>query len=312
LVGSLPQMGVNQKRKCVIVLATRYAPDYSTYSQEPAKQMSFPTTNIGGIEISRLMIGSNTFHGFSHFSSARDNWLRQHFTSERIYEVMRYCAEQGLNATIAIQRKDYKEIMERVEKDTGVHINYIATPAGATLDDLKRGVDEAADLGCEFCWPHTSWTDVRVLASENRIHEGPEALEYIRKKGMIPGWSTHRPETVVVSDRAGYDCAGYVQIFNSIGFLCAIETDWERNIIQGTPKPVVSIKPLGAGRIMPPTGLGFVYSNIKPIDTVVIGMMSVQEAEEDIRIARQCIEQSCRGPEVELQYTRSKAALKKD
>jgi hypothetical protein len=74
----------------------------------------------------------------------------------------------------------------------------------------------------------------------------------------------------------------------------------------------VSIKPLGAGRIMPPTGLGFVYSNIKPIDTVVIGMMSVQEAEEDIRIARQCIEQSCRGPEVELQYTRSKAALKKD
>lgn len=274
--------------------------------------MSFPTTSIGGIEISRLIIGSNTFHGFSHFSSARDRWLRQHFTPERIYEVMHYCVGQGLNATIAMQRRDYMDIIEQIEKDTGVRVRYIATPAGANLEELKRGIDEAADMGCEFCWPHTSWTDIRVLPSESRIVDGPEALDYIRKRGMIPGWSTHRPETVVVSDKEGYDCAGYVQIFNSIGFLCAIETDWERNIIRGTDKPIVSIKPLGSGRIMPPTGFGFVYSNIKPIDTVAIGMMSLQEAEEDISIARQCIAETCAGPEVELQYTRSKAALKKD
>jgi len=274
--------------------------------------MPFPTTNIGGIEISRLIIGSNTFHGFSHFSKARDQWLKKHFTPERIYEVMRYCAEQGLNATIALQRQDYMDVMRRVEKDTGHHINYISTPAGATLEDLKRGIDESADIGCEFCWPHTSWTDARVIPSENRIEQGPEALDYIRKKGMIPGWSTHRPEVVIVSDKAGYDCAGYVQIFNAIGFLCALETDWTRNIIRGTDKPVVSIKPLGAGRIMPPTGLGYVYSNIKPIDTVAIGMLSVDEATEDINIARQCIAETASGPEVELQYTRSKATVTSD
>jgi len=274
--------------------------------------MSFPTTTIGGVEISRLLIGSNTFHGFSHFSKARDNWLREHFTPERIYEVAKYCAEQGVNGTIAMQRRDYAEILRQVEKDTGVHINYIATPAGQTLADLKRGVDEAADLGCDFCWPHMSWTDVRVLPAENRINEAPEALDYIRKRGMIPGWSTHRPETVAVSDRAGYDCEGYVQMFNAIGFLCQIETDWARNVIREAKKPVVSIKPLGAGRIMPPTGLGFVYSNVRPIDTVAIGMMSVQEAAEDIEIARQCIASAGGSPEVELQHTRSKNTLKSD
>ena len=183
-----------------------------------------------------------------------------------------------------------------MEKDTGVHIYYIATPGGETLADLKRGVDECADIGAEFCWPHTSWTDARVLSAENRIHEGPEALDYIRKRGMIPGWSTHRPETVVITDRNDYDAAGYVQIFNSIGFLCAVETDWERNIIRNAKHPVVSIKPLGSGRIMPPTGFGFAYSNIKPEDTVAIGMMSLQEAKEDIAIARQCIADSCGGP----------------
>ena len=269
--------------------------------------MPFPMTEIGGIPISRLIIGSNTFHGFSHFSSARSAWLRRHFTPERIYEVIAACAEEGLNATIALQRKDYMDIMDEVERNTGHHINYIATPGGATLEELKRGIDEAADLGCEFCWPHTGWTDVRLLPSENRIVEGPEAIDYIRRRGMIPGWSTHRPETVVTSDRAGYDVAGYVQILNPIGFLCAVETDWERNIIRNAEHPVVSIKPLGAGRVMPPTGLGFVYSNIKPVDTVAIGMMSVEEATEDIAIARQCL--AATSPETELQYTRSKAPL---
>ena len=61
--------------------------------------MPFPMTNIGGKEVSRLTIGSNTFHGFSHFSSARDQWLKEHFTPERIYEVLVYCASEGLNLT---------------------------------------------------------------------------------------------------------------------------------------------------------------------------------------------------------------------
>ncbi len=269
--------------------------------------MPFPMTQIGGVEISRLIIGSNTFHGFSHFSAARDQWLREYFTPDRVTEVLSVCAEEGLNCTVALQRKDYVSQLEEIERTTGHKIHYIATPAGATLEDLKKGIREAADLGCEFCFPHTSWTDSRVLPSENRIVEAPEALACIRECGMIPGWSTHRPETVRVSDSNGYDVESYIQIYNSIGFLCAVETDWTGKVIQNTPKPVVCIKPLGSGRVLPPTGLSFVYNSIKPIDTVAIGMMSVQEAKEDITIARQCIERQ--SVDVELQYTRSKATV---
>jgi len=272
---------------------------------------TFPMTEIGGIAVSRLMIGTNTFHGFSHFSKARSEWLKRHFTPERIYEVVKYCVEQGLNVTVAGKRADYAEILQEVERDTGRHVYYIATPAAPDLEEMKRQIDECADMGAEFCWPHTSWTDSRLVPSEDRIVDGPEVIEHIRKRGMSPGWSTHRPETVVISDRAGYDVDGYIQIFNSIGFLCAVETDWERRIIRNTPKPVVAIKPLGSGRIMPPTGLAFCYGNIKPIDTVAIGMLSVEEAEEDIAIARQCLSETA-SPEVELQYTRSKAPLAGD
>lgn len=273
--------------------------------------MPFPMTELGGIAVSRLTIGTNTFHGFSHFSHARSEWLKRHFTYERIYEVVEYCAKEGLNLTVASPRADYKELLDEIERNTGQHIYYIATPGGGSLDELKANIDACADMGAEFCWPHTSWTDSHLVPAENKVVDGPEVLEYIRKRGMIPGWSTHRPETVTVSDRVGYDVAGYIQIFNPIGFLCQVETDWTRNIIRGTQKPVVNIKPLASGRVMPPTGLQYCYSNIKPIDTVAIGMMSVEEAQEDIAIARQCLEQVGGGPEVQLQYTRSKADLVK-
>ncbi|MBI2298041.1 MAG: hypothetical protein HYU66_03660 [Armatimonadetes bacterium] len=269
--------------------------------------MSFPTSTVGGIEISRLIIGSNTFHGFSHFSKARSDWLRRYFTPERIIEVMSYCARQGLNATVAGVRADYAEVLKAVEAETGVHINYFGTPGGRDLEELKDGICQAAEIGCEFCMPHTCWTDARVLPSRGIIEDAEEALGFIREKGMRPGWSTHRPEVISITDQRGYDAEVYISIFNSDGFLCAVETDWTASIIRNAKKPVLCIKPLGSGRVMPPTGLNFVYSNINPKDIVAIGMMSVEEAEEDIAVARQVL--AGQAAQVELQRTRSKAVL---
>ncbi len=58
---------------------------------------------------------------------------------------------------------------------------------------------------------------------------------------------------------------------------------------------------------MPPTGLGFVYEHLKPIDTVCIGILSPQEAEEDVKLAVSIMEKQ--QAELELQYTRSKKVL---
>ena len=269
--------------------------------------MDFPTTNIGGIEISRMICGSNTFYGFSHFSAAKDQWLRQYFTPERIYEVLEVCANEGINATVSMQRDDYRKILEEIERNTGRHIVWIGTPAGPTKEELMDGIRQCADMGVEICMPHTSYTDSHLVIAENRIDTADEILPLIRKCGMVPGWSTHRPEVITVSDRAGYDVETYIQPYNSIGFLCSVETDWVGRVIKDTPKPVIGIKPLGAGRILPPTGLNFVYHSIKPIDTVCIGMLSPEEAREDIGLARSILEGL--GAQHELQYTRSKQTL---
>jgi len=264
--------------------------------------MSFPTTHIGPFELSRMLIGSNTFFGYSHFSHAKDTWLRRYFTPDRITGVIEACATEGLNSILSGAGSRFntglKPILEEVEHRTGVHVVWIGTPGGHTLEELLDEIRAAADRGVEICMPHQMYTDNMLVPNEGRLIGYEEAAQLIRDLGMVPGLSTHRPETITTCDQAGYDVAAYIQPYNPIGFLCAVETDGLERVINRTDKPVIVIKPLGAGRVLPPTGLNFCYSTIKPTDTVCVGMLSVEEVEEDVELARSIIA----GVEARRQY----------
>ncbi len=271
---------------------------------------TLPTTTIEGHHIARFVIGTNWFLGYSHQSAAKSKWIKRYQDAEKIAEVLEVCSAGGMNAFVGPVSELMTEAVRLHEDRTGRKLIQILTPGGGTTEELMEGIDEAADLGAEFCLPHTSWTDARISTARQEIEDYPRVAEYIREKGMIPGLSTHRPEAIVVSDAAGYDVATCIQPLNPIGFLCAVETDWMAGVINRTDIPVICIKPLAAGRVNPPTGLSFAFSNIKPIDMVCIGLLSREEAEEDLEIVRQIFERQ--RTEVELQYTRSKAALKEE
>jgi len=285
------------------------SPGFRSLRVEVFPMTAFPMTEIGGVPVSRLICGTNPFLGYSHFSLARDKWLREYFTVERMVEVISVFTRNGINAVLGPPSRKLADAIRASTERTGRPIHYMATPMADDLDALLTGIDGCVELGARFCYPHTGYTDTHLLPAENRIVGIEEAIARIRSHGMIPGLSTHRPEAIVVADRAGYDVATYIQPYNAQGFLCQVETDWVCRIINEAARPVICIKPLGAARILPPTGLTFVYHTIKPADTVCIGCMSVQEAEEDIAIARQVLER--KAVDVELQETRSKHALKR-
>ena len=266
-----------------------------------------PTTNIEGHEIGRLVIGTNWFLGYSHQSAAKSSWIKRYQDAEKIANVLEICSAGGMNAFVSPMSELMSEAVRVHEERTGRHLIQILTPAGKTTEELIAGIDQAAELGAEFCLPHTSWVDARISTARQEIEDWPRVAEHIRKRGMIPGLSTHRPEAIVVGDAAGYDIATNIQPLKTLGFLCAVETDWMVGIIHRTPKPVICIKPLAAGRLNPHTGLGFAFNSIKPIDVVCIGMLCEEEAEEDLKIARGILGMPTE--KVELQFTRSKAAL---
>jgi hypothetical protein len=78
-------------------------------------------------------------------------------------------------------------------------------------------------------------------------------------------------------------------------------------IIRGAKKPVMTIKPLAAGSILPPVGLAFVWNTIRDQDMVTIGTTTPDEAREIVDLSLDFLNQ--RLPANELQATRSKKSL---
>jgi hypothetical protein len=248
--------------------------------------LALPTTNIGGIEVSRVALGSNPFFGFSHKTVARDTWLKRYFTDERIYEIMQVCAQLGVNLFVSSPNDRFAALRKRLEDETGFHIQWACTPGGKDLEELKTDIDRTARLGAEICLPHTSWIEAHLRIVDREIAHAPEAFDHIRQRGMIPGVSTHRPEALPIAAERGYDCETFILPFNVLGFLCPFEIEWQGRIITDCPKPVIAIKPFAAGRLTPLPALTFVYERIKPTDTVAIGVLSPEELREDLDIAQ--------------------------
>jgi hypothetical protein len=78
-------------------------------------------------------------------------------------------------------------------------------------------------------------------------------------------------------------------------------------IIKNAKKPVMTIKPLAAGRLLPIAGLAFAWNTIREQDMVVVGTTTTNEAKEIINISWELLER--RIPDYQLQRTRSKFSI---
>lgn len=272
----------------------------------------FPRTMVGGVSLPRLICGSNWLLGYSHTSKAKDRFIKELFdTPGKLAAVVEVFARYGCNAFMSMTSDFVRQALDEVEQRVGVEMIWISTPAYANMpdpDSWKYSVEEAKRQKATFCFPHQCVTDPRVDRVNNCLTpQLQEHLRFVREMGMIPGLSTHMPEAITCSDACGADVASYVQPYNAAGFLCQVETDWVQQVIRNAKNPVMTIKPLAAGRLLPPTGFAFVWSTIRDCDMVTIGTMSTYEAEEDIELSLALLEH--RKAEVELQTTRSKRSL---
>ena len=276
--------------------------------------IQFPRTPIEDLSVSRLMIGTNWFLGFSHTSKAKDRDIVETMTADRIADVVEAFMNAGVDTLYGI-RPDQNLIQGvcEAEQRTGKKCITIAIPSlpiednAAGSGEAERVLDGLANLGTSICMPHQCTTDAFVNRRTRSLAGIEVYLRMIRDRGMIPGLSTHMPETPVYADACGLDVATYVQIYNAARFLMQIEIDWVQRMIWGAKKPVITIKPLAAGRLPPLVGLGFSWSTLRDCDMVCIGTSTPYEAAEVVELSLSILER--RVPRVELQKTRSKESL---
>lgn len=260
----------------------------------------FPRTEVGGVSLPRMLIGTNWLLGYSHTGPAADNMIKnRHADPENVAAVLSAYMEYGIDAIMAPsfdESTPLRQGMRLVEERTGKKFIQIVTP-GINVDnnDAARAEAEAtiakcAADGATFCLIHHASAEQLVNKNTETIDRLPDYLAMIRKHGMLPGLSAHMPELVQYSDKNGYDVETYIQIYNCMGFMMQIEIEGVNGVIWNAKKPVMTIKSMAAGRCTPFVGITFSFATIRPQDMVTLGAFTPDEVHEDVEIALAALE----------------------
>jgi len=263
-------------------------------------RQQFPRTVVGGVSVSRMIIGSNWMAGYSHRSNACDKTIREKFSETGPFvHMFDEFLPHGIDTIMWIGGgKDdlFNQSIEIAKEKHNKDIIKIMTPV-INVEDSAKGREEARQKireckeGCAtFCFPHHASAEQLVCKGTRTIDRLPDYLYMIREEGMIPGLSAHMPELIIYSDLNEYDVESYIQIYNCMGFLMQVEVEYIHNVIWEAKKPVMTIKAMAAGRTTPFVGLNFSWSTLREQDMVTVGCASPDEVIEDIEISFAAIE----------------------
>lgn len=259
----------------------------------------FPRTTVAGISLPRMLIGTNWMAGWSHTSPAADLMIQErHAETASVCRMLETFVDNGIDAIMGLFNATpviHRAILE-TEQKLGKKITMIDTPI-INVDDSASGRREAEamikrskELGATFCLIHHSSAEQLVNKNKQQIQRLDDYTKMIRDNGLIPGLSAHMPELVVYSDLNEYDVETYIQLYNCMGFLMQVEVETVNQIIRNAKKPVMTIKPMAAGRVTPFVGLNFSWATLRDCDMVTVGCFNEREALEDIEISRAALE----------------------
>jgi hypothetical protein len=280
---------------------------------------TFPRTEVGGLSVSRMIVGTNWFLGYTHSTPGQSRWVNRLVTNRKaIADIIEVFLKGGVDTIMCPHTTTCMyEAIQEAEQRVGSKMIIIETPGfptdkrtpfdGFDIGECERILDEEVEKGVAISMPHTSVTDVMVDKCLREVRQMDTICKLIRDRGMIPGLSTHIPETVVYADETGLDVETYIQPFNLMGFLMQIEVDWVARLIHNAKKPVMTIKTMAAGQIRPYQAMTFTWNAIRDCDMVTVGTMAPEEAQELMDMSLEVLER--RPMSMELQKTRSKASL---
>jgi hypothetical protein len=257
-------------------------------AQEAAPPL--PKVKFGKHEITRLIVGSNPFYGYSHFNRILDQVMREWYTQDRKMEVLRACESQGITAWQLHYNDQPMADFKRYRAEGGkMHLILLAD---FELMKNPKLLPEVAKLGPLGIAHHGNRTDERFRAGEkNKVRD---FLKAVRDCGVMVGLSTHNPGVIDTVESEGWDLDYYQACFYRVSRTAEearaefreapmgetyMEKDPERmcRMIRQTKKPCLAFKLFGAGRTIASSeqierAFRFAYSNIKPGDATIVGM----------------------------------------
>lgn len=236
---------------------------------------------IGGVDISRFLLGSNPISGFSHQSKEMDAVMKGWFTSERVMQLLREAESLGISTFLARTDANILSIV-REYREGGGRVQWFAQtcPGEAPTDEC---IDRAAAGGAKACHIHGGVMD-NLLANDN-LGEVPGWVAKIRSAGMQAGIGGHDPAVFEWAEKnldADYYMCSYYNSMrrdqNPAHVHGAKEWFWPEDreimtaVIQRLSRPVIHYKILAAGRNDPAEAFAFVVKSMRASDMVCVGV----------------------------------------
>lgn len=259
----------------------------------------FPRTEVAGVSLSRMIMGTNWLLGWSHTGPAADSMIsRRYQDTDAFKPVIEAYMQYGIDTIMGPfgQAENLVRAVKETEQKLGQKIIMVDTPilnvddSAAARKEAENTIRQSAQNGATFCLIHHSSAEQLVNKNKSEIARIDDYTKIIRDNGLIPGLSAHMPELVVYADNNGYDIETYIQIFNCMGFMMQVEIETVAAGIHSAKKPVMTIKPMAAGRCTPYVGLTFNWNAIRACDMITAGAFTPDEVHEDVEISFAALE----------------------
>jgi hypothetical protein len=251
---------------------------------------------LDNLRVSRFILGSNPFSGFSHQNADMDREMMRYFTTQKIKQTLIQVERLGINTLIA--RVDHHIWRILVEYwDEGGTIQWFAQTC-PEIGDSKTCVSRAISGGAKACHIHGGVMD--FLFAQNRLEEIPEVIRMIQDNGMLAGIAAHNPKVIEWAesnlDVDYYMCSYYNASHRDqqAEYASGME-EWfveeDRRImtdlIQRISRPAIHYKVLAAARNDPAKAFEIVSQNMRPVDMVCVGIFPKENpnmVKEDLKL----------------------------
>jgi hypothetical protein len=263
-------------------VATGVAKPKSGAVSRSAAAGGLPTIRLGTLEVSRLILGSNPFWGYSHKSPQLDEEMRRHHTDERIIQILEEAAECGLTAVASPPDERWTRLWTRYSEKGGRLKIWISQCHG-NPEQMISEIDRSIKAGARAIF-------IQGLRVEEQFGRGNfdtlrSWIEHIKEAGLPAGAAAHWPEIHPELERRNFPTDFYYQCMYNVSKTSdysPAEREKAVATIARLGKPVVAYKILAAGRLAASEGFEYAFNHIKRKDGVCVGIYA-QKAIDQIR-----------------------------
>lgn len=272
---------------------------------------SIPTIQFGKFRITRILLGSNPFGGFSHTDNQLDEEMMDFYTTENIKKTLLHAQECGINGFCGRGDRHMVRVLRECANEGKIHMHWFCQTV-PEISDFKAGIESIIRSKYKPTAIYLHGGMVDLLWQDGKKEIIKEYIKIVKDTGFLTGVASHIPEVIQDMESMDMSIDFYLTCFYNLTGRGKKEltvfsgSKGEKfdpedppkmcQVIRSISKPCIAYKILASGRNSKSyhdleNSFKFAFQNIKPIDAVLVGVFQKykDQIKENIEIVQKLL-----------------------